>query len=380
MGLWETINWEDEFPILREWAFFNHAGVGPISARAARAMAEYARQAAAQAYVGSGWYARLKPLRQALARLIGAGGPEEIAFTPNTSTGLALVARGLPWRKGDQVVTTAVEFPANRYPWEDLKRQGVELVEVRQGDDGRIDGEDVLEAITDRTRVVALSHVQFSTGFRMNLRPISDMAHRAGGYLCVDAIQSLGALPVDVQAMGIDFLSADGHKWLLGPEGAGFFYCRQDLLEVLHPAVVGWRNVVHAQDYDHYRFELRPDAERFEPGTLNIPGLLGLAASVDLLLELGIAQVWAKLESLTDRLGTGLAAKGYTVFSPRAKAAEKSGIVSFSPPAGSPPLPAIVAALENEKIVVVTRAGRLRASPHFYNTFAQIDRLLSALP
>lgn len=373
---------DQTFPIRREMVFLNHAGVAPISHPAAEAVRRYAEQAETSAYVAGGWYIRANQVKQAAARLIGARGPHEIAFIPNTSTGLALVANGMDWREGDNVVITNVEYPANRYPWENLKRLGVELIEVRQTDDGRIHVDDVCDAVTDRTRVVSISHVQFASGHRIDLKPISDMIHRAGGYLCVDGIQSTGVLPVDVEAMGIDFLSADGHKWLLSPEGCGIFYCREELCTLLHPAVVGWMNMVDADNYGDYRFEFQPDARRFEPGSWNIPGILGLGAGIDLLLEVGIDNVWSRVDALTTRLCDGLADKGYSVFTPRDDPNERSGIVIFTSPApGSDDSHRkIVHDLEQQNIIIALREGRLRASPHFYNTEAQIDRLIEALP
>ncbi len=217
----------------------------------------------------------------------------------------------------------------------------------------------------------------------MDLGPISRMIHLARGYLCVDGIQSVGVVPVDVEAMGIDFLSADGHKWLLGPEGCGFLYVNEGLIEMLHPAVVGWMNFEHALEFERRDNELRKDARRFEPGSYNVPGLLALDASVGLLLEVGQDEVWRRVEALTQRLCEGLMARGYRVFSPR-RPEERSGIVSFSPPApqvrATPAIERIAAELERAGVVVAVRAGRLRASPHFYNTAAQIDRLLEALP
>ena len=375
-----------DFPILRKIDFFNHAGVGPISGPAARAIRDYAQQAELQAYVGADWYRRANRAKKLAAQLIGAKGPQEIAFVPNTSTGLSLVAKGLMLHAGDRVVITDVEYPANRYPWEDLKRQGVELFEVPQSADGRVDVERVCDAINDRTRVVSISHVQYASGFRIDLKPISEMVHRAGGYLCVDAIQSCGVLPVDVEAMGIDFLSADGHKWMLGPEGAGIFYCREELCPLLHPNVVGWMNMVDAGNYGDYRFEFQMDARRFEPGSWNIPGIAALGASLELLLSVGIdgdGGVWSRVEALTTRLCEALEANGYPVFTPRASPTERSGIVIFDLPERlrdrlDPKQ--LVADLQKEGIIIVVREGRLRASPHFYNTPAQIDRLVDALP
>jgi selenocysteine lyase/cysteine desulfurase len=374
-----------EFPILSRMDFFNHAGVAPISRRAADALRRFADQAEQQAYFGSGWYARAKQTKQLAARLIGAAGEHEIAFVPNTSAGIALVARGLTWRAGDDVVITDVEYPANRYPWIDLKRFGVRVIEVPQDKKGRIHAEDVADAITSRTRVVSISHVQYASGCRTDLRPIADMVHQAGGYLCVDAIQSLGAMPFDVNEHGVDFLAADGHKWLLGPEGAGIFYCREDLAEMLHPAVVGWMNMVDAQDYGNYRFEFQQDARRFEPGSWNLPGIHALGASIELLLEIGLDEVWRRIHARTSQLCEGLAGKGYRVFSPRAKESECSGIIVFEPPHREgedteTTCKRIVQALEKRNIIIVVRNGRLRASIHFYNTAEQVDRLIDALP
>ncbi len=371
------------FPIRREMVFLNHAGVAPISGPAAQAVRRYAEQAESIAYVDAGWYKRAIQVKQAVAKLINAQGGHEIAFIPNTSTGLSLVANGLDWEQGDNVVITNVEYPANRYPWENLRRLGVELIEVRQGADGRIDVDQVCDAITDRTRVVSISHVQYASGHRIDLKPISDMVHQAGGHLCVDGIQSTGLLPVDVEAMGIDFLSADGHKWLLSPEGCGIFYCREELCAMLHPAVVGWMNMVDSENYGDYRFEFQPDARRFEPGTWNIPGILGLGASIDLLMDIGIDHVWSRVDSLTNRLCEGLANKGYDIFTPRDDPDERSGIVIFNAPdhlGGTDSHRKIVHELGQNKIVIALREGRLRASPHFYNTDEQIDQLIEALP
>ena len=380
----DTNDFSVDFPILDRFIFMNHAGVAPISRPAGEALRWYAEQAESAAYCGAHWYERAEAVKRASAALINAAGPDEIAFVPNTSTGLNLVARGLDWREGDNVVITDVEYPANRYPWQDLRRWGVRIIEVPQLPDGRIDEEDVVDAITDRTRLVSISHVQYASGHRIDLRPISQMVHKARGYLCVDAIQSVGALPVDVQDMGIDFLSADGHKWLLSPEGCGIFYCQRDLIDALHPAIVGWMNMVDAMDFGDYHFKFRPDAGRFEPGTYNIPGILAMGASIDLLLKVGIDTVWSRIESLTARLCDGLEARGYRIHSPRSTESERSGIVVFKPPhskqRSTPTLEQIVTDLQQKGVVIVEREGRLRASPHFYNTPAQVDALVEALP
>lgn len=368
-----------KFPILDRMTFLNHAATAPLSGPAAEAFKQYAQYAATHSYVGSGCYEQLDELRADAGRLINARGGHEIAFVPNTATGIALVAQGLPWREDDEVVLSNVEFPANRYPWDDLKRRGVKVVEVAQRPDYRIDEDDVINAITDRTRVVAISHVQFSTGFRIDLKRISEVAHQAGAYLCVDAIQSVGVLPVDVQAMGVDFLSADGHKWMLGPEGAGIFYCHEDLIEALHPALIGWTNMVDPMDFLNYKRSLRKDAQRFEPGTRNIPGLLALHESIKLLLDAGAETVWSRIDALNQQVRPGLQNKGYKVLSPP-EPQERSGIVAFTPGDASVNVDKIAADLESQDIIIAVRNGRLRVSPHFYNKPEQIERFLAALP
>ena len=374
-----TSDFSHHFPILQTLDFLNHAAVAPISAPAAEAMRAYVDQALTRSYVKARWYARAHEVRVAAARLIGARGPQEIAFIPNTTTGLAQVANGLGLGQGDQVVITSVEYPANRSPWEHLARtRQVQLVQVPQHADGRIDVDQVCDAITDRTRVVSVSHVQYASGYRMELKPISDMVHQVGGYLCVDAIQSVGVCPVDVQAMGIDFLAADGHKWMLGPEGCGLFYCHEDLCPLLEPNVVGWMNMADAMSFGPYRYDLLSDARRFEPGTWNVPGMLALGASLDLLNAVGIDTIWSRVEALTAHLEAGLERKGYRLFSPRRYAHERSGIVTFEKE-GVDPKP-LARQLERGGIILAMRDGRLRASPHFYNTLAQMDRLVDALP
>ena len=221
-----------------------------------------------------------------------------------------------------------------------------------------------------------MSHVEYASGYRNDLAAIGAFCRQNNILFCVDAIQSLGVLPVDVQEMNIDFLSADGHKWLLGPEGCGIFYCRKNLISALRPEV-GWMNVINANDYGSYDFTLRGDAKRFECGSYNIPGVLALGASLNLILELGIELIRDRVLGLTGRLCEGLKAKGYRIFSPRSDG-ECSGIVSFLSTRHEHK--SIVLKLQEKKIVIVMREGRLRASPHFYNTPEQIDRLIDALP
>jgi selenocysteine lyase/cysteine desulfurase len=373
----------DAFPILKHWEFFNHAGVAPIPAAAADAMRRYARQAETTTYLDAGWYQDIEKLRISAARMLNAH-RDEIAFVKNTGEGLSIVARGVDWHPGDVIVTTGVEYPSNIYPWMDVaNRFGAKLVMVPEETDadGRrwVPTERILDAAADRKcRMVTLSHIEYASGQRHDITRIGSFCREHGTLFCVDGIQSMGVIPIDVQAMGIDYLSADGHKWLLGPEGAGVFYCRRALLERTQPLSIGWMNVIDNQNYGAYNYTLRPDAGRFECGSYIVPGLLGLKASLELLAAVGVNAIAQRLRGLGDRLIEQLEHKGYQIVSPRS-ADRWSGIVSFTSPTHDHSR--IVGHLKREhRTEVVVREGRLRVSPHFYNTEAQIDRLADRLP
>ena len=374
----------DAFPVLAAWAFFNHAAVAPLPRAATDALRRYAAQAETDVYIDTGWYRDINGLRATAARMMNAT-KEEVAFVKNTSEGLGIVANGIDWEAGDRIVTTAVEYPANMYPWMEIARsRGCELVtvaeEVDAGGVRRVPTEKILAAADHpRTRLVTLSHVQYSTGQRHDLAAIGAFCRGRGILFCVDAIQSLGVLPVDVVAMNIDYLSADGHKWLLGPEGAGVFYCRRELLESTRPVMVGWMNVVDALNYGNYDYRLRPDAGRYENGTYNVPGLLALKGSVDLLAGVGVDGIAPRVRALTERFIQGITAKGYCVISPRG-GDEWSGIVTFVAKEAADHQPIWRRLRAEHRTEIAVREGRLRCSPHFYNTEAQIDRLVENLP
>jgi cysteine desulfurase / selenocysteine lyase len=373
----------DAFPVLRDWHFFNHAGVCPLPKVAADAFRTYAAQAEAGAYLATHWYADIEKLRIASAQLINAH-RDEIAFVKNTSEGISIVANGLDWQWGDRIVTTNVEYPANVYPWMEVVRtRGAKLVMVEEETDANgarhVPVEKILKAADDpRTKVVALSHVEYASGQRHDLAKIGSFCRENDRLFCVDAIQSLGVLPVDVEAMKIDYLSADGHKWLLGPEGAGVFYCRRELIERTRPVMVGWMNVIDAQNYGDYNYTLRSDAQRFECGSYNVPGLLSLRASLEMLKGLGAGATSQRVRELTDRLIEKLKAKGYQVLSPRDKW-QWSGIVSFASPKHNHEQ-IVLDLRKKQRTEIALREGRLRASPHFYNTDEQMDRLAQRLP
>jgi cysteine desulfurase/selenocysteine lyase len=366
----------DEFPVTRNYNFMNHAAVAPLSRRAADAVRAYIDHAEQNAYVRGGFFKRVERVRGQVASLINAN-PDEIAFTKGTSEGLSFVANGLKWQNGDNIVTSNAEFGANIYPWEALRPRGVQIRKALE-EDGRIPLERLFESIDSRTRVVTISSVQFASGFRTDLATLGEYCQAKGVFLCVDAIQSLGMLPMDVKAMNIDFLAADGHKWLCAPEGAGLFFVRKELQGHLQPTTIGWMSMKSRFNFSKPQFEFADTARRYEAGSYNMPGVFSLGGAVELIQEIGIENIAKRLLALTDRLAEGVRAKGYRVISSR-QPAEASAIVAFISDVHDHEK--IQAHLEAEhRIVIAVRHGRLRASPYCYNTEQEIDQLVEALP
>ena len=364
------------FPVCRELVYLNHAGVAPISTRAAEALARYAAEATRRGalHYDAFYDAEVERVRGRAAALLGAQ-TEEIAFVKNTTEGLGLVAQGLAWRPGDRVLSCDLEYPSNVYPWQALRARGVETV-LLPGRDGRLPLETVEAALADpHVRLLTLSSVEFGSGARNDLAALGALCRERGVLFCVDAIQSLGVQPLDVARLGIDFLSADGHKWLCSVEGCGIFYCAASLQDRLAPRVIGWRNVPDNRDFDTYQTGLQPSAVRYEEGTLNTPGIFALGAALDLTLELGVPAIWGRVHELTEALVEGLRGRGATVLSPRG--AEASGIVSFR--LGDEPPRRTAGRLIQAGVLVVARRGGVRASPHYYNDERELDALLSAL-
>ncbi len=365
-----------QFPITRHYNFLNHAAVAPISLPAAEAMAGYAREMSEAAYLRGTYYRTPERVRQLAARLIKAD-PLEVTFVKNTCEGINYVANGIQWVTGDNIVTTAMEFPANIYPWMNLEQRGVALRRVPE-EDGRVRFDRLVAAIDNRTRLVAVSAVQWSNGFRLDLTRLGEVCKEKGVLFFVDAIQALGVHPIDVRAMNIDLLAADGHKWLCAPEGAGIFFCKNELLGHLKPSVVGYLCMKHPYDAPTDRMDFVSDARRFDSGVYNVAGIAALGASLDLLLGYGIENVQVRVKQLTDALVEGVQSRGWRVASPRT-ASEWSGIVSLA--SDKHDHDAVRKHLRNEfKIIVACRRGRLRASPHFYNTVEEMQQLAQALP
>ena len=369
--------YRDLFPIAREVAFLNHAANGAIATPVAEAMIAHVREhAALGSRATAGWKVQQQRTRAKMAAFVGAA-PGEIAMLTNTPQAIATIASGLDWRQGDRVVLADQEFPSNVLPWTSLARRGVETVVVRsQG--GAVPAESVIAAIDGRTRVVALSWVQFGTGFRADLARIAEACRTRGALLGVDAMQGLGALPLDVAAVGIDFFAAASHKWLLGPTGVGWLYCRAGLIERVQPAIVGQKSFDRPEDgLDANAPALWTDARRFEAGKFNSVGAVGLEAALELLSEVGGTRIEVRIADLTSRLTDGLLRRGFLLAAPR-DGASWSGIVAFR--SDHHATDTLMAKLDAAGVVVSVRKGLIRVAPHFYNNEDDIDRLLEALP
>lgn len=362
-----------EFPVTS--IYMNHAAVAPISRRVLSAMVgllEDVHRCGAEHW--GRWVETYEATRRSAARLLNAD-PGEIALTKNTSEGISFFANGLDWQPGDEVVSIDSEFPANFYPWKHQERKGVRLRLVEETQ-GRLSLEAIASALTPRTRVVAVSFVQFLSGFRLDLEKLGRLCADHGCLLFVDAIQGLGAFPVDVRRCRIAGLAADGHKWLLGPEGAALLFLNREVMDQVLPSTVGWMSVRSWNDFSSRALVWREDARRFEAGSLNTAGVYGLGAALDLLLEVGMDAISERILDLTTRLRRGLLDEGHWVFGPLDRS-EASGIVSFVPRQGE-----AAGALERlaaHRVQVSERCGKVRISPHFYNAEEEIDRVLELL-
>lgn len=366
----------DSFPITRNFNFQNHAAVAPLSGPAAEALIGYAHELADAAYLRGTYYRAADRVRQLAARLIHAD-PAEVTFVKNTCEGINYVANGIPWVTGDNVVSTSMEFHANVYPWLNLEQRGVTFKRVAE-DEGRVPFDRLAAAIDKRTRLVTVSAVQWSNGFRMDLTRLGELCMERGVLLFVDAIQALGVHPIDVRAMHIDFLSCGGHKWLLSPEGTGIFFCQRELVGHLRPSELGYMCMKQGYETPETKIDLYEDARRFDSGVYNLAGLCALGASIQLLLDTGLDAIQVRIKENTDLLVDGLRSKGWMVHSPRT-ASEWSGIVTFSSERHDTDV--LRKHLRNEfKIVLANRLGRLRASPHFYNSLDEMRQLVDALP
>ncbi len=360
------------FPISERYAFFNHAGVSALNTRAVAAMNRFnedAGQLPANELFGE-VFGTLGDLRQRVAALINAASVDEVALMPNTATAVNTVAASLPLHPGDNVLVLDGDYPANVYPWMNLAYRGV-LTKVVPTREGGLDLDLLAARIDGRTRLIALSTVQFASGFRNDLVAVGRLCRERGIYLAVDGIQSLGALPFDVQEANVDFLACGSQKWLLGPMGAGFLYVRKERLEELTPgAYVGASSVVSLMNFLDYNMTLLPTAERFNIGTPNVAGLLGLHASLALIQEAGIEQVGERVLALASAAIGDLQERGYRLACSTAPE-RRSGIVIVE--VADPEKTA--ARLAEVGIITVPRGRGVRIAAHFYNTEAEVLRV-----
>lgn len=365
-----------ELPVTERYAYLNHAAIGPLPRRAAERLAALA---ATVSQTGDRHWpernAEAERVRGLAARLIGARHDHEVSFTENTSTALSMIAEGLDWRPGDNVVGVTGEFPSNVYPWMQLEARGVEYRRVAERD-YRIDLDELVAAIDGRTRVVALSWVQFASGFRSDLARLGAVCRERGALFVVDVIQGLGALALDVERDLVDIAAGASHKWLLGPEGLALLYVSDRVVERLRPDRAGWRSMRNLFDWTELAIDWNEGAKRFESGTLNVYGIAALGGSLEVLLEAGPAAIEERVLALAGRAAQGLAERGFQVLSSR-RPGETSGIVMATHPRRT--ADELVEHLEQRGIIVAARAGRMRVAPHFYNTEEEIDRLLDEL-
>ncbi|NUW46793.1 aminotransferase class V-fold PLP-dependent enzyme [Nonomuraea rhodomycinica] len=365
------------FPTTRSWAYLNHAGICPLPQPAVDAMLRRAQEASVD---GEFTYEQHKSdnerIRALGARLMGVPA-DDVAFIKNTTEGLGFVANGLSWSPGDRVVIPDGEFPSTLYPWLALQDQGVRIDRVAPAGPGGALPVEAFERVIRQgppPKVVVTSWVQFGTGWRVELPALAEVCADVGALLCADVIQGLGVVPADLDRWGVDFAMADGHKWLLGPTGSGLLYVRGRHLDRLRPLEPGWNAVRHREDWDNPHLVYDPTARRLEGGMPIMSGIAALGASLGLLLEAGVEAVWRHVDALCEHACEGLTKAGAVILSDRSAAA-RSGIVSFS--LDGLDAPAAALELRMRGIACSARSGALRISPHGYNTFEEIDRLVA---
>ncbi len=373
-----TINLRSLFAITTRFNYLNHAAVSPLPLPALQAVEAQLRDVHENGSVNfRNWLSVKEQARKLLADLLGAQ-PEQVAFMRNTSDALSTVANGLVWRKGDNIVTFRGEFPSNIYPW--LRVRDVFGVEVRMCEerDGRIDFDDLASLIDQNTRVVTVSHVQYASGFRMDLERLGRLVRRHDALFVVDTIQALGVIPTNVTAEFIDVAAGASHKWLLAPEGVGYLYLSERARQRIQPTLVGWISVPQPENYQDFDQGWNKGTLAWESGTGPAALVYGLKASLELLTALGVPQSMRYLKALTDHVCEGLQGKSYEVVSSR-QPGEKSQIVCIRHTGGMSAMDLYVH-LKKENIITAPRGDRLRIAPHVYNTIEEIDHLIDALP
>jgi selenocysteine lyase/cysteine desulfurase len=364
------------FPALKEYAYFGWAATAPLSTRAADTMTRHVAEMRDQGSLHwRDWYQTYDAVRAEAAKLTGATA-DEIALLKNTGEGLSTIASGLSWKPEDNLVLPRGEFPANLYPWLALRERGVVVRRIDTDAEGRFTAEDVDRQIDDRTRLVALSWVNYSTGFRADLQAIGALCRERGVFFCVDVIQGLGVLPLDVAAAKIDAVCADGHKWLCAPEGLAVFYLRRELQDRVRPISLGWWSAALPARFDLEDQPLAKTARRFECGTLPTTNAYGLREALALINETGVTHIAERVQTLTASLVAQLRARGCQILRAEGEN-EWSGIVSFTVPGRD--ARELAADLEKKKIIVTPRGERMRVAVHAWNDEHDIERLLATL-
>ncbi len=363
------------FPLVKNGlTYLDHAAIGPFPTPVRDAVNAYVnKKSETEPNVALEFFRTAAGVRDRIGMLLNSP-KERIALTDNTTNGLNILASGLEWKSGDRILLTDIEFPANVSPFLNQRRHGVEVDFVKSRG-GRILPEDFERALTPKTRLLSVSHVQFLHGFRSDLGALGELCRRKGIIFCVDAIQSAGVVPIDVQAMKIDFLSSGCQKWLLAPEGVGFVYVSEPMQEKIHQAHLGWTsNKDFFGDFFRYRMDLDPTARRYENSTANVGGVFGLQASLGILLEVGIINIHAHVEVLTQLAIDRLTAKSSELLTP-AEPAHRAGIVTFRPHNAQQ----LFEKFKAERIFVSLREGCIRISPHFYNTSDEMEKVLGVI-
>ena len=373
------------FPATSQRIFMAHAGVAPLPKTSVDAITEFCRRGSAAAQENAWTNGQVLRARQVSAQLIGAH-VDEIALLGPTALGLSLIATGIPWKSGNEIVFYPDDYPANVYPWTHLRDVGVIPVGLQPEHTGVITWDLVERALTPKTRLVSLASCHFLSGFRIDVNEIGARLHERGVLFCVDSIQTLGAFPFSVEH--VDFLSADSHKWLLGPAAAGIVYIKREHQEMVRPSLLGSWNVVSPQFVAQYSIRYEPGGRRYEPGMLNLPGIIGMLASMDLLMDIGIDAIGQRLLELRAALLERLRALGFRHFiesydqSRAAIDVNRSGIVTVMHPDRE--AKSIFKALEEHSITTSLRQDRdgtsfIRFSPHFYNTLDDIEQVAAVI-
>jgi selenocysteine lyase/cysteine desulfurase len=368
----------EAFPVCRSGIFVAHAGVTALPRAVADAVIDYTRDCCEHHQEFGDVLVRINEARRVCADFIGAH-PDEIALLGPTSLGLSLFANGLPWKQGDELLCYPDDYPANVYPWMELARRGVTVRYLEPERTGEITPAVVEAALTERTRLVALASCSFLTGYRIDVDAIGRLLRSRGVLFSLDAIQTLGAAPLRVDH--VDFLSADAHKWMLGPMAIGIVFVRREHFDLLRPTLLGAWNIRSPNFITQPDIAFETTARRYEPGVLNVAGVFGMRAALDLIASAGIDAVYARILALKQAVTTPLLAAGFEFNGPLDGPAA-SGITTFRHPGRD--MAALFRALERRDIVAslrFDRAGRqyIRLSPHFYNTLDEMSRVVDTL-